>query len=159
MAERHVTFALRAKYARLKGALEHYKGDDPGPLATAKYHVGAVLLMFNPSEDLDAVKAVRPCSHRRGRWSRWAMDILRHANGPLTAQELTRRIMAEAGLDQAGPRPSFSLHRVRATPNPRPYGGPRRGARDGPPEALGGRGLAAQSLGGSAKRCANRILS
>ena len=101
MAERHVTFALRAKYARLKGALEHYKGDDPGPLITAKYHVGAVLLMFNPSEDLEAVKAVRPCSHRRGRWSRWALEIMRHANGPLTAQELTRRIIAEAGLDQA----------------------------------------------------------
>ena len=101
MAERHVVFALRAKYARLKGALEHYRGDDPGELVLAKYHVGAVLLMFSPGEDLDAVQPVRPCSHRRGRWSRLALDILRHANGPLTAQELTRRIMAEAGLDQA----------------------------------------------------------
>jgi hypothetical protein len=100
MAERHVVFALRAKYARLKGALEHYRGDDPEPLETAKHQVGAVLLMFNPSEDLEAVRAVRPCSHRRGRWSRLAMDMLRHANGPLTAQELTRRIMAEVGLDQ-----------------------------------------------------------
>jgi hypothetical protein len=85
----YVVTALRRKYAELKGA-----GD-----TDAMAHVGATLLLFDPGADLSAIRAIRPYKAGRGRWSRYALDILRTANQPMSPTDLAARVMAMQGLD------------------------------------------------------------
>jgi hypothetical protein len=101
MAEKHVVFALRHKYARLKGELASYATPDPEATMHAIAQVGAVLHMFKPDEDLSAIKPVRPCKGKgfRGRWTRPALAFLRSRRRPMTARELARLVMTEQGLD------------------------------------------------------------
>jgi hypothetical protein len=49
-------------------------------------HLAAVIRMFAPGEDVEAIKPVRQWRNRRGRanWSRLALDVLREANAPMT---------------------------------------------------------------------------
>ena len=85
----YVVSALRRKYAELAGL-----GD-----TDAVGHVGATLLLFDPSADLASIPAVRPYKPARGQWSRHALDILRTANEPMKAGELAVRVIAMQGLD------------------------------------------------------------
>ncbi len=101
MAERHVVFALRRKYAELKGQLAHHRCDDPELVAHELGLVGAVLHMFAPDEDLTAVRPVRPYKADRGRWGRLAVSILRAEGRPMSARAVARRIMGVRGLDPA----------------------------------------------------------
>jgi hypothetical protein len=87
----YVVSALRRKYAELKGQAD----------ADAMAHVGATLLLFDPLTDLDAIRAVRPYKAARGHWSRYALDILRTANEPMTPTDLAARVMVAQGLDPA----------------------------------------------------------
>ena len=87
----YVVSALRRKYAELKGR------DDTEAMA----HVGATLLLFDPAADLASIPAVRPYKPARGRWSRYALDILRTANEPMRPTDLAVRVMAMQGFDPA----------------------------------------------------------
>lgn len=98
---------LRRTYAHKLGALKARDGD-PYALVADMEHIRAVILMFWPGQDFAAIKPVRPHTNHRGQWGavwfRAALDVLRTAEEPLTAQEITRRIMAARGepLDGAG---------------------------------------------------------
>lgn len=100
MAETHVLFALRRKYAERLGAADHAALD----------HLAPVIRMFSPGEDLAAIKPVRPQANHKGGagavWLRAGLDILRTANEPLSARQIATRIMSERGL---------SCSRVRAS--------------------------------------------
>jgi hypothetical protein len=95
----YVVTALKRRYGRCKGALAG--GDlftDREAIRADMGHLGAVLVMFEPGVDLDAIPATRPYKARRGRWNRTALAILRKANRPLKAFELARLVMSEQGI-------------------------------------------------------------
>ena len=75
---------------------------DPIQLTADATHLAAVMLMFNPTENVGAIKPVRPWSNRRGRnapvWSRLALDLLRRANAPMTTREIANRIAWDRGI-------------------------------------------------------------
>ena len=93
MAESHVVFALRRKYAELKGVLKYDPTADPEATVLACNQVGCVLRMFAPGEDLTAIRPVRPYKGERDHWSRTALDILRRSGEPMTARALARRVL------------------------------------------------------------------
>ena len=74
-------------------------------------HLGAVIRMFAPEADVEAIKPIRGWTNRRGgnptKWARLALDILRQASAPMTSREITRRIMREEGL--AGSRTLYAI--------------------------------------------------
>ncbi len=84
----YVVTALRRKYAELLG-----QGD-----AEALSHIGAALLVFNPTEDLSAIPALRPYKAGRERWSATLFSILRCSGRPMTGRELTYAIMERHGI-------------------------------------------------------------
>jgi hypothetical protein len=83
-----VVTALRRKYAELLGQ------DD----AEAVAHVGATLLLFNPTEDLALIKPIRPYKHKRQKWMATVCGILRREGRPMTGRELTYAVMQERGV-------------------------------------------------------------
>lgn len=92
----YVINALRLKYARLKGQLALAPGSNQ--VVTDMAHVGAVLDMFDPALDLDAIPMRRPYKAQRERWSRTALRILRTSDKPLRARELARLVMTAHGV-------------------------------------------------------------
>lgn len=89
----YVLTGLRRRYALTLGAIR--SGVDR---AQDLAHLGAVITMFNPGEDLSAIVAVRPHRPDRGHWVAKALTVLRTANAPLSAREIARRIMAADGI-------------------------------------------------------------
>jgi len=89
MAERHVVSALKRKYGLLKGELQYTAPVDPEPLMRDIGHVGAVILMFSPTEVLTAIRPIRP---------RRALGILRTERRAMTARALARRLLAAEGI-------------------------------------------------------------
>jgi len=87
----YVINALSLKYARLKGQQALAPGSNQ--VAEDLAHVGAVLAMFDPTLDLDAIAPRRVYKLNRERWSRTALRILRTADRPLRARELARMVM------------------------------------------------------------------
>jgi len=98
MAERHVVSALKRKYGLLKGELQYTAPVDPEPLMRDIGHVGAVILMFSPTEVLTAIRPIRPHKGWRGRWTRRALGILRTERRAMTARALARRLLAAEGI-------------------------------------------------------------
>ncbi len=99
MAERHVVFALRRKYAELKGVLKFDPTADPYATVKAINEVGCVLRMFNPGEDLSAVRPRRPYKPGRSHsWTRTALDILRREGRPITGRALARGVLTAEGV-------------------------------------------------------------
>lgn len=94
MAYVQALHALRRRYAETLGG--QHPADDLEPLA-------AVIRMFSPSEDLNAIEAIRPYVNRRGRWgpvwARATIEVLRTANAPMSAAEIARRVLADRGMD------------------------------------------------------------
>lgn len=92
MAEPHVIFALRRKYAERLGI-----GD-----AEAVAQLAPVILMFSPNEDLAAIQPVRPYTRRQRRKGPSlicaALGILRTANEPMSCRQIVYRIMADRGV-------------------------------------------------------------
>ncbi|HEY8004165.1 MAG TPA: hypothetical protein VIE16_08055 [Phenylobacterium sp.] len=103
----YVIRALREKYGKLKGLLAASPGSNQ--LASDLAHVGAVLAMFDPDADLDAVPVIRPYKPSRERWSRTALRILRTADRPLRARELARMVMVAQGVDPSDQRRLVSI--------------------------------------------------
>ncbi|HEX3920468.1 MAG TPA: hypothetical protein VHW60_24265 [Caulobacteraceae bacterium] len=104
----YFTGILKRKYGQLKGLAADLLEDRPR-IATDMEHVGAVLLMFDPAADLDAIAPIRPYKPARGRWNRDAMKVLREANGPLTAIELARRVIMLRGVPDEDTRTRTSI--------------------------------------------------
>jgi hypothetical protein len=93
MAEPHVLSALKRRYAQTLdlAARGIAVGDD-------LEHLAAVILMFAPDTDLEAIKPKRRIHPRAGRWTRAALDVLKQAERPMTAREL-----ADAVLEGSAP--------------------------------------------------------
>ncbi len=68
-------------------------------LADAMEHVEAVIRLFDPSYDVTRIAARRRYKgngiFKRGTILRHALDVLRKAPGPLTAREITERLLSE----------------------------------------------------------------
>ena len=96
MAESHVLSALKRRYALTLGQLTY--GDREQAEADLA-HLTAVIAMFNPAEDLSAIRPIRPYKPGRERWSRTVIKVLREANEPLPAREIARRVLRARGLD------------------------------------------------------------
>jgi len=104
----YFTGILRRKLGQLKG-LAAEPSADQARIAADVEHVGAVLLMFDPAADLNAIAPIRPYKAHRGRWSRDAMKMLREANGPLTVAELAQRVMMLRGIGEDDTRTRASI--------------------------------------------------
>ena len=95
MAETHVLSALKRRYAQTLGLIRIGAVGADADLA----HLAAVIALFNPDEDLSAIRAVRPYKVDRERWHRTVLRTLKAAERPLSARELARRVMAAHGID------------------------------------------------------------
>jgi hypothetical protein len=134
MAEAHVVGVLRKKRAEIFGRIIGLEKELRQQRADMK-HVDATLRLFAPSQSLSKPLA-RPSWLRRGEGSRLVLSILRDADKPLTAGEITQRLLAgkPASATTAGARDT--LHRtVLAALNS--------GRNKGIIERTGGRGAAA----------------
>ncbi len=110
MAETHVLSALKRQYGKTLGLIRAGEacGDD---LA----HLIAVIAMFNPDEDLTAIKPVRPYPADRGRWTVDALDLLKHEGVAMSARAVARRLLTERGMVHSLPnlqRAECTLHVV-----------------------------------------------
>ncbi len=76
-------------------------------LAESMKHVEAVIRLFDPAYDVTRIAARRRYKgnawFKRGTILRHALDVLRKAQGPLTAREIAERMLAARGV--AGPTP------------------------------------------------------
>jgi hypothetical protein len=107
MAETHVLSALKRRYALTLG--QSAANPASNALADDLAHLGAVILMFSPCEDLGAIAPIRPYKANRERWSRTALRILRTAERPLRTRELARMIMRARGVDLEDERRLVSI--------------------------------------------------
>src|SRR2546421_13058427 len=106
MADSHVLTGLMAKRAEVAGRIEHAQ-DQLRQLVIDLDHIDASIHIFDPSIELEAIKArpVPPKHHAfRGEVSRIVLATLRNAKKPLTTQDIAQRVMAERGLDTANVR-------------------------------------------------------
>ncbi|HUE10244.1 MAG TPA: hypothetical protein VMQ54_04870 [Steroidobacteraceae bacterium] len=83
-------------------------------LAESMEHVEAVIRLFDPAYPIRSIAARRRYKgngwFKRGSIIQHALDVLRKANGPLTAREITERLLAEKGArDDASPKAVRSL--------------------------------------------------
>jgi hypothetical protein len=77
--------------------LQHRK--EGARLAEAMQHVEAVIRLFDPAYDVTRIAARRRYKgngiFKRGTILRHVLDVLRKAQGPLTAREITERLLSE----------------------------------------------------------------
>lgn len=77
-------------------------------LAEDMRHVEAVIKMLSPGFNVRGIAARRRYKgnawFKRGTLFRCAMDVLREAEGPLTAREITERMLAERSITDATPK-------------------------------------------------------
>jgi hypothetical protein len=83
-------------------------------LAESMQHVEAVIRMFDPAYPIRRIAARRRYKgnawFRRGTILRHALEMLRKAQGPLTAREIAERMLAAKGArDDASPKALRSL--------------------------------------------------
>ena len=104
----YFTGILRRKYGQLKGLADDLLSDRERVTHDME-HVGAVLLMFDPIADLDAIAPIRPYKVDRGRWHRDALKMLREANQPMTVIELAQRVIALRGVSEEDTRTRTSI--------------------------------------------------
>lgn len=100
IASKQAMHTLRQLHAELAGKLIDNK-KERGRLVASMRHVEAVLKLLQPGYD------VRPIAVRRRKPNKWfkrgtllrhALDVLRAAEGPLTAREVTIRMLAAKGV-------------------------------------------------------------
>lgn len=105
MAETHVLSALKRRYGQALGMLRQ----DPTQAEADLAHLTAVIAMFNPAEDLAAIRPIRPYKVDRERWNRTVLTILKGADRPLRAMELARLVLVAHGIDPTDERRLFSI--------------------------------------------------
>lgn len=99
MAESHVISALVDKRARIDGLIKNRRFQIMR-LEMERAHLDAVIKMFNPSYDVEAILPKRsfaknPAGVPKGAGGRYALTILREAAGePLAAVEIAKRVLA-----------------------------------------------------------------
>ncbi len=102
MARPQVVTTLERKYARLLGLQSKLPSACPA-LAQDIAHVAAVIRMFEPDWDQSSVKPVMyrgPARWaKKGQGSRAAMEVVRHADRPLSATEIARAAYLHCGLE------------------------------------------------------------
>ena len=108
MADPHVISILTAKYARLRGELDALNAQSR-KIAKDMHHVECVIRLFREEFEGRKIKAVRP--RKPARWTRnregmrYAIEVLKAADRPLTANEIALRAAELAKLpepDKAG---------------------------------------------------------
>ncbi len=113
MGDTYVIKGLRRKYAEIKDRIRYTSDCWDAETLTALRQVGCVLRLFNPAEDLSAIAPRRPYKGGRSKhWTRDALDVLRAANGLLSAREVARRIAGARGIEDTATLYSIecSLH-------------------------------------------------
>ncbi len=82
-------------------------------LAEAMQHVEAVIRLFDPAYNVARIAARRRYKSngifKRGTILRQALEVLRKAQGPLTAREITERMLAIRGVSEPTPNAMRSL--------------------------------------------------
>ncbi len=77
-------------------------------LAESMKHVEAVIRLFDPAYDTRRISVRRRHKgnawFKRGTLLRHALDVLRKAQGPLTAREITEVMLAARGVTSASPK-------------------------------------------------------
>lgn len=103
MAEPHVISALVEKRARIDGEVKARRFQIMR-LELELAHIDAVIKMFRPTYDIDSIATKRsftknPAGVPKGAGGRHALDILRQAGAPLTANEIAGRVLAKLGKE------------------------------------------------------------
>ena len=100
MADNQLICGLRRQYGKTLGLLHSAHGDRVKLMADLA-HLAAVIRMFRPGEDVEAIRPIRPSVDRgatfRRQWSRLALDVLREAKEPLATREIAKRVAAREG--------------------------------------------------------------
>ncbi|MCW5694948.1 MAG: hypothetical protein KIT48_21530 [Pseudolabrys sp.] len=105
IATHQAKYTLEQLHAELAGKILDNKAEAER-LRQSMVHVEAVLKLIDPAYD------VRPIAIRRRKPNPWfkrgtvwraVMDVLRQAQGPLTATEVTARMLARKGVTDAAP--------------------------------------------------------
>ncbi|MBL9065933.1 MAG: hypothetical protein JNN10_06540 [Sphingopyxis sp.] len=99
MAETHVISALVDKRARVDGMIQNRRFQIMR-LEMELAHIDAVIKMFNPSYDLEAILPKRsfaknPAGVPKGAGGRYALTILRESGEALTTVEIARRVLTK----------------------------------------------------------------
>ena len=101
MADPHVITALNAKYARLTGELQKLNRQADRVQADIA-HVEATIRLFRADWAGEAIKAIGPIKpsrwKRRGQGLVTALNIMREADGPMTAREIAAKALAAHGI-------------------------------------------------------------
>jgi hypothetical protein len=97
MAQSHVIYALKGKYARLLGeAIVHER--EAVRLRSLLVNIEVSIALFDKRIAAQSIKPMRP--HKPSRWGKRGggvqiyLDILRKANGPLTSLEIATKAAA-----------------------------------------------------------------
>jgi hypothetical protein len=117
MAETHVISALVDKRARVDGMIKNRRFQIMR-LELELAHLDAVIKMFNPSYDLEAILPKRsfaknPAGVPKGSGGRYALTVLRESGEALTAVEIAQRVLTKlkkAHTDEAVGMLAASVH-------------------------------------------------
>lgn len=105
IATHQAKYTLEQLHAELAGKILDNK-DEAERLRQSMVHVEAVLKLLDPAFEVRriAVRRRKPNPwFKRGTVWRAVMDVLREAQGPLTATEITARMLAQKGVTDAAP--------------------------------------------------------
>ena len=101
MADTHVISALRSKYAELMGRIAKHERDAER-LRIDAAHIEAAIRMFDPGHAVDQITGKRPKKANRwtkqGNGTRAALEVLQHADKPLTAHDIALEAMRRHGM-------------------------------------------------------------
>jgi len=110
MAENQLIIGLKRQYGKTLGFIG--AGEDR---ADDLAHLAAVIRMFAPDADLDAVRPIRPYRENREAWLRDALTALRREGEPMTARDIAKRVLTSRGVALTRPnlqRVECSMHAV-----------------------------------------------
>lgn len=111
IATHQATYTLDQLHAELTGKLQANKTEGVR-LVQSIAHVEAVLKLLDPSYSLRGISVRRRKPNpwfKRGTVWRSALDVLRQAEGPLTAAEITARMLAAKGVQETAPQAARDL--------------------------------------------------
>ena len=105
MENEHVVSALIRKYGEIKGQLKASEKHSR-KLRANLGHLDAVLKLFRSDYETAKIIAKRPKRPirwgKRGQGWRTALEILRHAQAPMSARELGLQIASKLGVEREG---------------------------------------------------------
>jgi hypothetical protein len=114
MADPHVISALRAKRAELSGELIAAEKR----ILQLREDIGSLdrtIRVFDPTAEPHTIRPIlrrkKPTLIPRGQCSRAVLDMLRHADGPMTAREIATQLAARYQLDTKRHRRDEGAHR------------------------------------------------